>query len=120
MYPVDTSGDWAIVEGIEAVTFYPLQGEGQYGAGVLTKGKLMPLSKKEIEMGDAQLIIHGAVWHLWKALLPVGVIPKYGDKIVQNATNLAFYINPSMEVVSLSNRYRCVTQKQVGGNQGVT
>lgn len=112
-YPVDPSGDWSIVEGIEPVSFKIKLDEGVYSQPIATQGKMMPLSKREIEMGDADLITYGVIWHVWKALLPAGTKPKWGDKIV-NAAGEEFVINPTTDVVSLATRFRCVTLRIPG------
>lgn len=116
-YPVDPSGDYAIVEGLENVTFKIKLDEGVYSQPISTQGKKMPLSHREIQMGDADLITYGVVWHLWKNLLPAGTIPKYGDKII-NAAGQEFVINPLTDEVSLATRYRLVTMRIPGTYAG--
>lgn len=102
--PIDTSGDWDLVEGLEDVTFFSATSESAYEAsGIVTKGKQMPLSKAQVMAGDIQLSRFGVVWHVWKELLG-GRVPKYKDKIVAGGVK---YLIQSVDVVSLTNRYRC-------------
>ena len=107
--PVDTSGDWQIIEGLEDVTFFTRLLEGTFNAGVSTQAKRMPLTKGEMP-GNENLTIYGVVWYVWKDLLPDGVVPKYSDKIV-DAYGYGFQVI-KIDIVSLGNRFRLVCLRE--------
>jgi hypothetical protein len=109
--PIDPSGDYSIVEGLEPATFYSKLSEGgNFDSGTPTQVKRMPLKKSETE-GDLQLATFGITIHAWASLLN-GKEPKYGDRYVIQGKN--YIIARDVDVVSLFTRYRCVCMRVPG------
>ncbi len=89
---IDPSDDFAVVDNLEAVTFYRRTGNSTFDEGAICESALRrDVAREEIQVDGATLVRIKARWHIWAADLGQGPPPKVND-VIQDAAGIRWSV----------------------------
>lgn len=107
MPTLDVSQDWQVVDNLESITYYKRLSDTTYDTAVTIDNCLGRAKNVQMQRGGDWVVIKKKTWHLWKANMPSGLIPKAFDKIVDNEGNT--WMIDDVGIMTFTTRYQLPT-----------
>jgi hypothetical protein len=110
----NVGGDFAVVDGLESVTYYRRTGTSAFDSGTLCPHALRRVLGKETFAGadGAPLRRTRLRWHIWSADLQAGAAPKVGD-VIQDAANVRYTVQHA-DTTTFASRFAFEAVQEVG------
>lgn len=90
---LDVSGDYAVIDNTETVTYYQRATQSTFSDTPITVTNALRrvTTREQLESAGASLKSVSLTWHIWKGLLGANVIPKNGD-VIQDSSGLRWTV----------------------------
>jgi hypothetical protein len=108
---IDPSGDFAIVDNVEVVTYYRRIGNATFDEGsVLNNALRRDVHRQEKDAGGATLLRIETRWHIWASDLGLGPVPKLND-VIQDTAGVRWSVT-DVDEGTLQTRWRLLTVQE--------